>query len=205
MAARRSAGRIGVLACSVVAAALYPGAANGAPAEVEVGDDFFRLASVSVSVDETVTWQKATSGSHSVHQLVNLFDSGSPTSAAFQFQRVFSAGTFKYVCEVHSFMDGTVKVPVTVLPDGGIDGFPLIRWASASSNTGNRFDVQYKVGSGKWKTWLTDRRTKQAIFGDDDPVELKVGTTYRFRARSQKGTNATRVSNWSPARPYVHE
>jgi hypothetical protein len=78
-----------------------------------------------------------------------------------------------------------------------------VRWAVSGTNTGGRFDVQYKVGNGNWKNWRQNSSAKEAVFGQDDkPLAPATGTTYRFRARSQRGDAQ---SAWSPVKNYVHD
>jgi hypothetical protein len=136
--------------------------------------------------------------------LKGLFDSGDPTKSSFNFSRTFSAGTFSYRCEVHSDMTGKIKTKLLVFEDSE-GGGPTVQWATGNSETGNRFDVQYKVESGDWKNWVKNTDDIQRVFGEgNSPVELDLGTTYRFRARSQKGTEDSKVSGWSPGKPFFY-
>ena len=196
------------LALTGVMSLALPAAATSEPVTVAPGGDLsFAPETVGLPVGGVVEWtfDGAGSPSHSVHQVKGLFDSGDPTSDPFEFGRTLSAGVFKYECETHpTVMQGTVKGKPVVLADPE-SGLPLVQWAVESSNTGGRFDVQYKVGSGDWRDWLKNTAKREKVFGaDGSPVEVKLEKTYKFRARSQKGTDNTLVSGWSPSVAYFH-
>jgi hypothetical protein len=101
-------------------------------------------------------------------------------------------------------MQGVVKVrPISLAAP---DGLPFtISWAlggATPTNTGNQFDVQYRVGTaGTWKVWKNDTTARSAVFGQNgQPVQVQSGRIYQFRARSQKSTNPSQPSGWSPIR-----
>lgn len=191
-----------VLALSLVTALLATAPATASSEEVTVADFSFTPKNVSLPIAGVVTWTYDGSGfAHSVHQVKGLFDSGDPTSDPFTYTRTFSAGSFSYRCEVHSSMTGKVSVPVSIFR--GEEALPTVTWAADGTNTGTKFDVQYRVGDNAWKTWRSDTTDLEATFGlGGDPVTLKIGKTYRIRARSQKRAD---TSAWSPARKYVHD
>ena len=201
---RKSAAAAGALIL-VVGAALMGGSAAAATKEVKLFEVSFDPATTSGRVGDSVHWSRAAGaeGEHNVHQSVGIFHSGPTTDGPIDFTRKFSAGTFPYFCQKHKQfgMKGKVKVPVSITPDHHA-AHPLVKWATASTNTGGRFDVQFKVGDGTWKNWLANTQTRQAIYGDDEPTALEAGETYRFRARSQKGDAQ---SAWSPAKVYTHD
>ncbi len=140
---------------------------------------------------------------HNVRQDAKLFYSGPTTSnpnASFSFSP--SAGTYHYYCEEHGTkrggMDGTLKVKPEVGP-ADIDGF-IVTWGDPSVAGTVRHDVQYKIGNGKWKDWVRNETDLGAEFGaDDEPVDVKPGKTYRFRARTEKVSNPDKRSDFSPA------
>ena len=94
------------------------GPAAAAPATVNVDDNFFAADAVTVNQGEAVTW-KWVGGGHNV-----AFESGPEKIAATDFfnkgatwSHTFNTpGTYKYVCQAHSKMAGTVTV---VAADGG--------------------------------------------------------------------------------------
>lgn len=189
----------------LVAVVVVPVGAGAATTQVTVKDSAFKPDVVRVAVGGSVQWIWAEGNreTHNVREEGEIFSSGSPMSASDPFKRVFSAGTFYYYCEVHGFnspkMDGFVKVPVTIAPAPAGVAF-TVKWASGVTNTGSKFDVQYRIGSGKWKTWKKDVASPSAVFGAKGaPVTVAPGQRYSFRARSQSGRAVTR---WSPAKSF---
>jgi plastocyanin len=189
----------GSAVAAAAAAALLAGAAAAATQQVEVSDNQFTPKTRNATVGDSVHWSRA-AGSvnfHNIEAKGKFFDSGEPTAGAINLTKTFSSGTFPYECEVHgdSGMRGKVRVPVLVHPNHQ-GNKPLVKWAGSSTNTGSKFDVQFKVGTGDWRNWKTNTESGQAVFGKDGkPVEVKTGKVYRFRARSQK---EGAQSAWSP-------
>ena len=186
------------------------------------GENRFGPRKVTQQIPEVVfqwNWNgiDPTAREHNVRQDKRLFYSGPPTTED-SFQRSISAGTFHYYCEVHGSrsggMDGKVKVRPASLsaPDPEDRSFP-VQWAIAGkasgvsarrgggvpTETGDRFDVRFKVEDGRWRIWKRDTRKVKAQFGrNDNPVHVRNGREYKFKARSQKGSNDNKVSGWSP-------
>ena len=190
---------------SAVLALLVPGSVGAANRQVVIEDNSFTPKNVRIAVGDLVRWSRAGDafGEHNVRQINRnpIFYSGAPTSnSAFSFRRRFSAGVFRYKCDVHGLiMSGVVNVPVAIgrAPAGLNFG---VRWANGRTNTGTRFDVQFRVGSGKWRKWRTDTKTKVGVFGRGGrPVQVGDGKRYSFRARSQKKKSE---SKWSPVRSF---
>ena len=186
--------------------ALLPLSAQAGTTQITVGDKFFNPEKVEAAVGSTVNWfSDGTNEKHNVQENSKIFYSGLPTSAPINFKRVFSSGSFNYFCKNHGSksgdgMAGVVRIPVKVLSDPQGLVF-TVRWATEGSNTGTAFDVQYRVGSGSWKTWKNDTSAAAAVFGKaDDPVAVGSGEEYSFRARSLKGDAASR---WSPIVTYT--
>jgi hypothetical protein len=155
-------------------------------------------------VGDTVRWfSDGSDNPHNVREDGALFDSGLATMLPFTFDVVFSAGTFHYYCEVHGSevggMDGLVRIPVVIVR--APDGLPFtVRWATAASETGSVYDVQFKVGSGDWRNWKRDTGAFRGVFGRNrNPIRVRDGVLYSFRARSQEGAE---VSRFSPARSF---
>ena len=128
---------------------------SAATSNVEATDDkVFVPGNVTQTVGGSVLWF-GTPGStteHSVLQNQNLFSSGAPRTGL-DFTRAFSAGTFDYHCAKHGLpMHGQVRVAPQVA--AAPSGLPFtVKWATAASNTGSAYDVQYRVASGAWRTW----------------------------------------------------
>ena len=182
----------------VVVALAMP--ASAATTEVTVSTSGFSPSTVAKNVGGSVTWRRS-GGYHNVYSSQGMFSSGAPTNSSFTFTRTFSSGTFPYICAVHpSTMRGTVRVKPRV--GSAPSGTPFtVTWATGATNTGSRFTVQYKVGSGSWRTWRSATSSLSGVFGSgNQPVRAVAGRTYRFRARSLSGDNA---SSYSPARAFT--
>lgn len=83
-----------------------------ATASVNVGDNFFSPASVTIAAGGTVTWTWTGANTHTVTSTTAVFGSGTPQSSG-TFNFTFpDPGTFPYFCEVHGAVvqSGTVTV-----------------------------------------------------------------------------------------------
>jgi plastocyanin len=175
--------------------------ASAGTTEIAIHDNYFSPDTRRVDVGGSVRWFRAadSNGFHNVREDGWLFESGDPTGDPIDYSVAFSAGTFHYFCETHGGplggMDGFIRVPVSI--DRPPEGLPFtVRWATGVSATGSAFDVQFRVGSGRWRTWKTDATKNKGVFGKDGrPMRVRDGVRYSFRARSQDGPN---VSRWSP-------
>lgn len=170
---------------------------------VAVSDNTFTPSDLSIAMGASVRWSRAalSTGSHSVTEVGGIFTSGAPTTGAIDYVRNFSAGTFHYWCSVHTTaMQGYVRVkPKTAAAPTGLPF--TVTWATATSNTGTLFDVQYKIGTGSWVDWKVDTATFKGVFGKSgSPVTVVAGTKYSFRVHSQSGVV---VSLWSPTKAFT--
>lgn len=190
----------------VLAVALLIGLASvpagAATKDVEIRDNFFDPKRVKVRVGSSVKWTKgATSNAHNVRENGGMFESGQQTTAAFDFAKTFSAGKFRYHCEVHQAfgMVGVVKVPVTLLKKPRGRKF-TVKWATPATDTGTTYDVQFKIGNRKWRDWLTETEVRRAVFGKGrQPVRVRPNRKYSFRVRSLL---VNIKSGWSPKRSF---
>jgi plastocyanin len=192
-----------LVAVAVVGVMVLPADPAWAVIEVTVADDSFTPSQATSAVGGQVHWSRASGSTddHNIRQDGKLFFSGPPTGGAMDFTATLSAGTYHYYCEEHGSefggMDGIVKSPVRILnaPPGRTF---TVRWATAYTDTGSLFDVQYRIGSGAWRNWRTDVSATQGVFGKNgNPVNVQNGKVYRFKARSQEGSA---ISDWSPVR-----
>jgi plastocyanin len=181
-----------------------PLAARAATTEVTVNDNLtFTPAMVTVAVGDDVHWTRPGAGyPHNIVEEHGIFRNGDPQSTPFMYTRTFSAGTFRYFCEVHvgSGMIGFVKVPVTITsgPPGRLF---TVRWALSGTDTGSSWDVQFRIGSGNWRAWKNDVTSLKGLFGKNDrPVHVKKGRKYSLRVRSREGSAASR---WSPPESFT--
>ena len=182
---------------------LAPGSVGAATKGVKVEDDRFAPRRVAVRVGDVVHWTRAgdSFNPHNVHQSASLFRSGAVTPGRINFRARFSSGTFPYLCQLHASvgMRGVVRVPAAIgRAPAGLNF--SVRWANGRTNTGNRFDVQYRIGSGKWRGWRTNTRSVSGVFGKGGrPVRVVNGKRYSIRARSQKKRGE---SGWSPVKSF---
>jgi plastocyanin len=186
----------------VALAVLASGSVGAATRQVVIEDNSFTPRSVRLGVGDLVRWTRSGGafGSHNVRAAKKpLFYSGpATTNPNFSFSRRFSAGQFLYWCEVHTtIMRGVVRVPAVIrrAPKGLNFG---AQWATGRTNTGGRFDIQFRVGSGRWRPWRTNTKSVKGVFGKGGrPVRVVDNKRYSIRARSQaKG----RESDWSPVK-----
>ena len=194
---RKFAVVLAVLVC------LAPAPLGAATKGVKVADNFFNRKNVGVRVGDSVRWTAAATSfeNHNVREDRKLFYSG-VVQANIDFQTRFSAGTFRYYCELHVSTDGMrgiVNVPVTL--SSAPQGLPFtVRWATGKSKTGGKYDVEFRVGTKRWRTWKTNAITGSGVFGKGKkPVAVVNGKKYSFRARSQSKKGASR---WSPTRSF---
>jgi plastocyanin len=190
-------------AVAVLLACLAPAPLEAATTGVKVKDNFFNPDKVRVRVGDSVRWTRAADsfGDHNIHGEKNLFYSGPTTMGQIDFKMRFSAGSFYYRCDIHggANMEGFVRVP----PSAGAapKGLPFsVRWATTTTQTGGKYDVDYRIGSGKWRSWKRDTTAGAGVFGKKrKPVAVVHGKRYSFRARSQNKKGASR---WSPVRSF---
>ncbi len=173
------------------------------PSQVRVVDSDFKPRRTTVGPGGKVRWSsRGTNKEHNVVEDHELFSSGDLTSDPIAFTVGFSAGTFPYYCENHGApggrgMSGVVAVPVALRADPRGPAFTVL-WATSPTRTGSNFDVQFRVGSGRWRAWKTNTKGLKAVFGQGNrPVRLVRGQRYSFRARSRRGEDA---SGWAPVR-----
>lgn len=188
------------VALGAVLTGLFASSVSAATTEVAATDSkTFSPANITAAVGGSVHWTGQAS-EHSVLHNARVFDSGTPV-AFLDYRRSFSAGTFAYHCAKHGLaMSGQVRVAPQVLAKPA--GLPFtVRWGTAASNTGNRFQVQYRIARGPWKTWLGNTTLRSRVFGaKSSPVRVQRGKTYSFRVVSK--TSSTAKSGLSPVKSF---
>jgi plastocyanin len=191
---------------AVAAAALAaPASAGPPPTPVSVDDDFFDPDNAKQILQSSTFWIWADTigNEHNVREDHKLFYSGPLTDdPGTIFSETIPSGTFHYFCESHgsksSGMDGIIKVKPLLGPPISDDEI-LVMWGNADFENA-RYDVQYRVNKGKWKNWRKSTEKVEGTFGQSDkPVDVKVGKTYYFRARTEKANNDKKASDYSPA------
>lgn len=203
-----------LLIATTVAALAIPALAFGAPTATTTvtveagGGNQFGPANVNSTVGAgSIHWQWDTNGhtfaQHNVRQDDKLFFSGPvTTSKPAGFTVAPSAGSFHYYCEAHGTrrggMVGVIKVKPQIINQTA-SRFGVV-WSPGSNQTGNAFDVRYRVDGSKWTTWKNHTAAAKAAFGANaSPVPVRPGHTYDFQARSEKKTDVSKRSDWSPA------
>ena len=178
-----------VLAVAATAALLVPsGTAEArAGASVTVANMAFSPGSVTVGLGQTVTWTFQDATPHTSTSDQGFWDSGTKSGGATYSRAFTSAGTFAYHCTIHSMMRGKVAVPVTVT--GSPNAGWTFRWSTKKGKGGITFDVQTRLGSGKWKPLVTGTTAASKKFNP-----AKAGS-YSVRARTVKGGKR---SGWAP-------
>lgn len=154
------------------------------------------------------TWEEVVRDIHNVRQDKRLFRSGAPGDLENYpdgYEIEASAGRFHYFCELHGAAAPSTfgqSAYISVRPYSSDDpaGLPFrVIWANQNTTTGDRFDVRFRVEDGKWRDWRQDTRKVSAVFGNNDsPVRVRADREYAFKARSQKGPNDAKVSDFSP-------
>jgi plastocyanin len=125
---------------------------------VDVGDNFFSPSSVTINVNDTVSWSWTGVAQHSSTSNTGVWDSGIH-GRGFTFSQSFtSAGSFPYFCRVHPFQTGSISVqsansPPTITinspPDNSVFSAPasFTLAANASDPDGTVSQVEFFRGS----------------------------------------------------------
>ena len=174
-------------------------------ATVSLANDTFTSRAVTIAVGGTVIWTNNDGGAHTVTASDASFDSGLMAGGA-TFQRPFTAaGTYPYVCDLHSNMTGTVVVvatngtppPVTPPPTTPQATTPTPASAPASAAVSIANDLfaptTVTVAAGGTVTWTNnDARLHNVAAGDSSWVSeimAKSGGTHQ-RTFATPGTHA---------------
>lgn len=175
------------------------GPAQAAAASVNVIDFAFQPASVKAQLGGSVDWtfDSANTENHTSTDTsgMGLWDSGSePPGASFSFAFT-AAGTYSYDCTIHTFMKGTVKVPMKATPATGTTTTQFkIQWATITAPAGFVYDVQIqRPTGGGFVNWMTGVTINRGRFTPDAGAG-----TYAFRARLHKTSN-NKASGYSAA------
>ena len=195
-----------VISATAVALVL-PAFAGAAPRQINVGDDFFAPQNPptrNFSDGRSFRWTNGggTGNPHNVRQDDRLFSSGALTSGPIDYSIRASAGSYHYYCTLHGSPQGGMAGRVKVKPIRDRDPIGLkftVIWAGPNTSTGGSFDVRFKRGSGDWRTWKNDTERFRAVFGrNGNPVRVRANRVYKFQVRSERSSNPSRRSDWSP-------
>lgn len=99
-----------------------------------------------------------------------------------------AAGGFKQSCDGGPVQAWKVKIKAEAHPAG--PDFK-VTWAVAGAKATWHFNVQYRIGSGAWRTWKPNTSMKSATF------DGATGKAYGFRSRVINTVSGDRTG-WSP-------
>jgi plastocyanin len=183
---------------------LVQGTAMAAQKDVSISGFAFNPKVTKVQLGDQVKWTNMDSVTHtttsdgvadgSTYTGIGLWASGGlPHNGTFTFTFSF-AGTYPFHCSIHTYMQGTVKVPTTASPASPepVGTTFTITWASAAPTGNLVFDVQrMDPGTTAFKKWQTGVTTLSAGY-----MPSAAGT-YVFRTRLRNMSTGA-VSKWSP-------
>jgi plastocyanin len=187
------------VAAAAATALVVPSGTAGAPVarpathtaaragSVTVANMAFSPAAVTTSLGGSVTWTFKDATAHTSTSDQGFWDSGTRSGGATYSRTFTSAGTYAYHCTIHSVMRGTVKVRLTASGTPG-KGYKLT-WATTKGAGGITYDVQTRLGSGRWVS------LKKATTGTHAKFNPAKAGKYSVRARTAKGGKR---SGWSP-------
>ena len=155
---------------------------------VTVLDFAFSPASVKPAQGGTILWDFTGPSQHTATDSsgMGLFDSGTKDPGGYFAFRFVAAGNYNVVCTIHTFMTGTIKVPVKAAPRSGNQTTTFtITWSATSPPAGYVFDVQiFRPGAPDWADWKPGVKTRSATFVSDTGPG-----TYSFRGRLRNTVN----------------
>jgi plastocyanin len=100
-----------VIALFVVGIGTAAAKQNAATVNVEIGDNFFKEANVTVNVGDTVTWTNKGQRPHDVTADNQSFKSPPRMMNGATFSFTFTTpGTYTYICTIHAGQNGTITV-----------------------------------------------------------------------------------------------
>ena len=169
----------------------FPAQAAGV---VQVQDFSFSPTPVTVPQGMSVSWHNNGPSNHTSTSDIGLWTTTTLTPGTTSTAEVFkAAGVYAYHCAIHSFMHGTVRVPIKVSPASGGPGTVFMITVAAGSRAHWSFDVQKKAGAGLWKIWKTGVTSLSVPFRRASPG------TWRFRSRLHRNGSTLRTG-WSPSK-----
>lgn len=101
-----------------------------------------------------------------------------------------AAGTFHQACDDGPASAWKVRLKAKARP---ADPEFTVRWALAGARAFWRFNVQYRIGGGSWRTWRPSTVSRSAVY------DGRAGCRYGFRSRVIN-TNTRERTGWSPVR-----
>jgi plastocyanin len=189
------------LAVALLALALAAGhvAASTTTVTMDNGDDF-SPSYVSIARGDTVLWKNNGYVGHDVYgtRPSAYFKSGPPGAMGNgdTYSKTFkSAGSFPYVCRVHSGMEGRVVVSMGAtrsVVDGVVKFKLTVASEALSSSSAFRHVVWVDPPGGDWQIYKTTTKAKVTYTPSD-------AGTYYFRSAVKRLSNGS-TSDWSPVK-----
>jgi plastocyanin len=178
-----------VLALSLPIVAMGPAAQAST---VTVADFAFSPGSIKVAQGGSVAWHNNGPSTHTSTQNAGLWATGHIAPGTSSSSVVFAAaGSYAYHCSIHTFMKGSVRVPILVSPSTGNTSTKFVIRVASVAVAGFTYDVERRVGTGHWRLWKTGL-TKRAV-----AFRGSAGTD-SFRSREVRTAGGAK-SGWSPA------
>lgn len=195
----RAVGTAVAVALLALTLAAGPVAAATTTVTMDNGNDF-SPSSVSINRGDTVLWKNNGYVGHDVYgtRPSAYFKSGPPGGMGNgdTYSKTFkSAGSFPYVCRVHSGMEGRVVVPMGAsrIVDGGVVKFKLTLASEAlSSSSSFRHVVWVDPPGGGWQIYKTTTKAKVTY-------SPSASGTYYFKSEVKRLSNGS-TSDWSPVK-----
>jgi plastocyanin len=149
-------------------------------------------ASTSATIGDTIKWVNHSGSDHTVtgDASLNLWNKSLPINATVS-RSFTAAGSFRYHCNIHSFMHGDIVVSMTASAHSGTTATTFtLHWATATAATGFKYIVQKRAPGGSFTAFKTTSSPSGTF---------KTGTTgtWQFRARLKRTSNGA-VSDYSP-------
>jgi plastocyanin len=185
--------RIGLLLTGLFL--LLPAATASASTQrdVSIVNFSFSPTPLSAAIGDFVVFTNTTTTTQhtSTADLLGLWDSGHILPGKTFTVNFDHAGTFAYHCAIHTFMKGSVSVPLRVSPSSGpLSTTFTITVADQPAPAGMTQDIQKRRVGGTWKTW----RSTTGMSTTFKPTKT---STFQFRARLRR-TSDNVATGWSP-------
>jgi plastocyanin len=164
------------------------GEAFAATVEVAMSDFVFTPGTANLRMGDSVHWTNDGPSPHTAtgNAPLSLFDTGVLfTGDDFTFAFT-AAGVYRYFCEIHPDMLGSVRIkPKASPPSGPVGTLFRVRVATVPAGADFVYDVQKRNPGGGFTDWMIGITSSIANF---DSTGMPTGT-YQFRSRLRRVSN----------------